>query len=217
MSATELPGAAQVLALLDDAAAARTLLELSAALARLTQRELAVVYVESQHALHAAALPFAQVLPPQATQWRALQPDEIEHGFKAQAARLRQLSARIALREAVQCTLRVTRGSLGQAAAELQPEYDLLLLAGSAPLSAAAPARPRRAPRLVLMRDDGEAAARAQRVAAQLAQSLHAVLEPVQRALLEPAAQSADLLVLPRGALDARQLGRLRCAVLLVG
>lgn len=215
MSSTPTPAAAQVLALLDDAAAARSLLEISAALARLMQRELSVVYVESQHALHAAALPFAQVLAPQAAQWRALQPGEIEQGFKAQAARLRQLSAHIALREAVHCTLRVTRGSLDQLAAELQAESDLLLLAGSAPLGAAAPSR--RAPRLVLVRDDDEAAARAQQVAVRLAQSLHAVLEPVQRALLEQAAHRADLLVLARGALDARQLARLRCPVLLVG
>lgn len=215
MSSIPTPAAAQVLALLDDAAAARSLLEISAALARLMQRELSVVYVESQHALHAAALPFAQVLAPQAAQWRALQPGEIEQGFKAQAARLRQLSAHIALREAVHCTLRVTRGSLDQMAAELQAESDLLLLAGSAPLGAAAPSR--RAPRLVLVRDDDEAAARAQQVAVRLAQSLHAVLEPVQRALLEQAAHRADLLVLARGALDARQLARLRCPVLLVG
>lgn len=214
MSATQ-AAAPQVLALLDDAAAGRALLEISAALARLMQRELSVVYVESQHALHAAALPFAQVLSPQAGQWRALQPGEIEQGFKAQAARLRQLSAHIALREAVHCTLRVTRGSLGQLAAELQAESDLLLRAGSAAYgAAAAPARP---PRLVLMRDGDEAAARARRVAAQLAQSLRAVLEPVPLALLEQAAHRADLLVLPRGVLDARQLARLRCAVLLVG
>lgn len=221
MSGTPSPAAPQVLALLDDAAAARTLLEISAALARLMQRELSVVYVESQHALHAAALPFAQVLAPQAAQWRALQPGEIEQGFKSQAARLRQLSAHIALREAVHCSLRVTRGSLGQLAAELQAESDLLLLAGSAPLGAAAAAtaaaHTRRAPRLVLLHDDDEAAARAQRVAARLAQSLHALLEPVQRALLEQAAHRADLLVLPRGLLDAHQLSRLRCPVLLVG
>lgn len=216
MNATPTPP--QVLALLDDAAAARTLLELSAALARLMQRELAVVYVESQHALHAAALPFAQVLAPQAQQWRTLQPGEIEQGFKAQAARLRELSARIALREAVHCTLRVTRGSLDQMAAELQAESDLLLLAASAPFRALAAApQARRAPLLVLLRDGGEAGARAQRVAAQLAQALHAVLEPVQRALLDQAAPRAELLVAPRGALDARQLARLRCPVLLVG
>lgn len=221
MSGTPTPAATrapQVLALLDDAAAGRTLLEMSAALARLMQRELSVVYVESQHALHAAALPFAQVLPPQATQWRALQPGEIEQGFKAQAARLRELSAHIALREAVHCTLRVMRGNLDQMATELQTESDLLLLARSAPfrMAGAAP-RARRQPVLVLMRDGGEAAARTQRVAAQLVQSLRGVLEPVQRALLEQAAQRADLLVLPRGALDARQLARLRCPVLLVG
>lgn len=218
MNGTPAPSAPQVLALLDDAAAARTLLEMSAALARLMQRELSVVYVESQHALHAAALPFAQVLAPQAAQWRALQPGEIEQGFKAQAARLRQLSEHIALREAVQCTLRVRRGSLGQLAAELQTESDLLLLAGNAPFSTAGEVpRQRRQTVLVSMRDDGDAAARAQRVAAQLARSLRAVLEPVQPALLEQAARHADLLVLPRGALDARQLARLRCPVLLVG
>ncbi len=216
------PAAApQVLALLDDAAAGAALLELSSALARLMQRELAVVYVESQHALHAAALPFAQVLSTHASSWQPLQPGDVEQGFRAQAARLRELSARVALRHAVACTLRVTRGSLAETAAALLAETDLLLLAG-APLPHASPAARRRP---VVLLAAGGAQPRVRQVAAQLAQAVAGLLVELDgdpaATLHTPAgsaaAAQADLLVLPRAALAAPQLARLRCPVLLVG
>lgn len=224
MNAAHADSAPQVLAVLDDVAAGAALLEMSSALARLMRRELAVVYVENQRALHAAALPFAQVLAAHAAQWRPLQPSEVERGFRAEAARLRELSSRIALRDAVQCSLRILRGSLGEAAAALQAESDLLLLAGAAPFRSGTVAR--RRPVVALIADDAQPSARARQVAAQLAQSLSGVLELAQgaaaAALLAPQdggsnPRHADLLVLPRGALDARQLAQLRCPVLLVG
>lgn len=210
----------QVVALLDDVAASTALLEISSALARLMQRDLSVVYVESQLALRAAALPFAQVLAAHASGWRPLQPGEVEQGFRAQAARLRELASRMALRHAVRCSLRVTRGSLGDAAADLQAGSDLLLLAGTPPFRPAV-APPRRRPVVTLIDDDGEAGQRARQVATQLAQSLSGVLQLAHgaAAAMQPggAGWHADLLVLPRGALDARRLARLQCPVLLVG
>lgn len=212
--------APQVVALLDDVAASAALLEISSALARLMQRDLSVVYVESQLAVHAAALPFAQVLAAHASAWRPLQPGEVEQGFRAQAARLRELASRTALRNAVRCSLRVTRGSLGEAVADLQAESDLLLLAGAPPLRLGTAPAPRRHPVVALLGDGGEAGQRAHQVAAQLAQSLSGVLHPMQGAaatLAGAAGLHADLLVLPRGALDARRLAQLHCPVLLVG
>lgn len=227
MSAAEAGRSApQVLAVLDDVAAGAALLEMSSALARLMRRELAVVYVENQRALHAAALPFAQVLAAHAAQWRPLQPGEVEQGFRAEAARLRELSSRIALRDAVHCSVRIQRGSLGEAAVALQAESDLLLLAGTAPFRSRVAVTARRRPVVALIADDTLPSERARQVATQLAQSLSGVLELAQgaaaAALLAPqdggsTLRHADLLVLPRGALDARQLSQLRCPVLLVG
>lgn len=211
----------QVVALLDDVAASVALLEISSALARLMQRDLSVVYVESQLALRAAALPFAQVLAAHASGWRPLQPGEVEQGFRAQAARLRELASRMALRHAVRCSLRVTRGTLGDTATELQAGSDLLLLAGAPPFRPAVAPPRRRQPVVTLIDDDGEAGQRARQVATQLAQSLSGVLQLAHgaAAAMRPGGVGwhADLLVLPRGALDAHQLARLQCPVLLVG
>jgi hypothetical protein len=218
----------QVLALLDDVAASATLLEMSAALARMTQRDLAVVYVESSRALVAAALPFTQVLPPTGAQWVPLHAGDVEQGFRAQAARLRELTARIAARDALQCSLRVVRGSLGNAAVELQAESDLLLLGFAAPYGTGAgmPSPRRRRPVVAVVGDGGEAEQRARQVAAQLAQWLAGVLDTARgeaaaawlaRQGRAGTATDADLLVLPRGPLDPGLLARLRCPVLLVG
>lgn len=215
-----------VLALLDDVACGAALLEISSALARLTRRELAVVYVENQRALHAAALPFAQVLAAHAAQWRPLQASEVEQGFRTQAARLRELVSRIALRDAVHCTLSIQRGSLGDAAAAMQAETDLLLLAGAAPFRPSTAPVARRRPVVALIAGDAAPDPRAQQVATELAQALSGVLELARgtaaAALLQPgvaggATLRADLLVMPRGALDAQRLAQLHCPVLLVG
>jgi hypothetical protein len=218
----------QVLALLDDVAASATLLQMSSALARMTQRDLSVVYVESARALVAAALPFTQVLARTGAQWVPLHAGDVEQGFRAQAARLRELTARIASRDALHCSLRVVRGSLGDTAVELQAESDLLLLAGAAPFGpgvGALPAR-RRRPVVAVVGDGGEAEQRAWQVATELAQSLAGVLDTARgeaaaawlaRQGRAGTATDADLLVLPRRRLDAGLLARLRCPVLLVG
>lgn len=219
---------AHVLALLDDVAASAALLEMSSALARVTQRDLAVVYVESARALVAAALPFTQVLPPTGARWVPLHAGDVEQGFRAQAARLRELTARIASRDALHCSLRVVRGSLGDTAAELQAESDLLLLACAPPYGPGAGVTTprRRRPVVAVVGDGGEAEQRARQVATQLAQSLAGVLDTARSEAVAAwldrqgrvgTATDADLLVLPRRLLDPGLLARLRCPVLLVG
>jgi len=209
-----------VLALLDDAGAGAVLLEISSALARTMQRELSVVFVESAPSLRAATLPFAQVLPASGKQWRPLQPGDVEQGFRAHAARLRDLAARYAMRDAVAWSLRVVRGSLPDAALDLGAGTDLLLLAQAPPLRITA-ARAR--PRISVLGDGDDGGQRARQVAMKLATALSAAVEVARddaRALapatLEQLAR-CDLLVLPRGRLDAHALARLRCPVLLVG
>lgn len=209
-----------VLALLDDAGAGAALLEISSALARTMQRELSVVFVESTRSLRAATLPFAQVLPASGSQWRPLQPGDVEQGFRAHAARLRDLAARYAMRDAVAWSLRVVRGSLPDAALELSAGADLLLLAHAPALRVPA-ARTR--PRISVLGDGDAADQRARQVATRLAAALSTAVEVARadaRALAPHALEQlarCDLLVLPRGRLDAHTLARLRCPVLLVG
>jgi hypothetical protein len=221
--------APQVMALLDDAAAGASLLELSSALARMLQRDLSVVYVENAGSLVAAALPFTQVLPLGGAAWVPLQAADVEQGFRAHAARLRELTERIALRDALHCSLRVIRGSLCEAALDLQRESDLMLLAKHPPVptphaSASRPAR--RRPVVTVLRNDSDASRRALAIATQLARALTGVLDTA-RSDAAPALFGAaghpgsgpwpDVLVLPRAPLDANMLERLRCPVLLVG
>jgi hypothetical protein len=221
--------AAQVLALLDDAACGAALLELASPLARVLQRELSVVYVESARSLVAAALPCTQVLAHSGLQWMPLQPGDVEQGFRAHEARLRELTARIALRDALHWSLRVVRGNLGEAAARLQSESDLLLLAHAPPLqprsSRTAP-QPRRPPVVATLGDGDDASRRALQVATQLARALQGVvqvahIDTVARLPEQPdrlrALAHCDVLVLPRATLDAVTLALLRCPVLLVG
>jgi len=221
--------AAQVLALLDDAASGAALLELASPLARALRRELSVVYVESTRSLVAAALPFAQVLAPSGHQWMPLQEGDVEQGFRAHVARLRQLTARVALRDALHWSLRVMRGEIAEAASRLQSESDLLLLAGGTPLpSRAAVALPpvRRRPVVATLGDGDEASQRAMRVATQLAEALAGAVQTAHldrgaRLLDQPerlrALARCDVIVLPRTALDLGAVSLLRCPVLLVG
>jgi len=224
-----------VLAVLDDAAAGEVLLELSCALARTLQRELTLVYVESAQSLVAAALPITQVLPHAGLAWQPLRPQDVEQGFRAHAARLRELAARIALPDAVRWSLRVMRGELPSAARDLSSESDLLFLAAAPSLKPPAPARgrPARPRRVVAVAggagEGGEASRHALAVARQLAQALAAELETMPPdatvrlaggAGLPDAAVRPDVLVLPRTPLGpgARSaLLRLRLPVLLVG
>jgi hypothetical protein len=221
--------ASQVLALLDDAAAGAAVLELSSALARAMQRELSVVYVESARARVAAALPFTQVLRHGSARWVPLQPGDVEQGFRAHARRLRELTARVALRDTLKWSLRVMRGSLGDVAIDLRPESDLLLVAATPPIEAPGRSGPRKVPRRPVVRvlgGDTEDSGRALGVATQLAQALAGVLDAVPyEAVAKWAGQAArreslaraDVLVLPRAPVDATLLAQLRCPVLLVG
>jgi hypothetical protein len=225
------PGTAvsQVLAVLDDAAAGSAALELSSALARTLRRGLSVVYVESASSLGAAALPFTQVLSHSGSAWVPLLEADVERGFRAHAARLRQIAERVALRDALSWSLRVVRGSLPGAAIDLYPESDLLLLAARPspwpPGEGLAGPRIRR-PVVAVVTEGSEAGQRALAIATRLAQALAAVLETRRVDLaadpVEPAATFAtlarsDVLVLPRALVDAVALAKLRCPVLLVG
>lgn len=122
--------ARRVLVLLDDTAAATAAIELSSLVARQVQRPLEVVYIESASALRAAALPLARVLAP-GGDWAPLAPQDVERGYALQAARLRALTERIALRDSVCWSMRVVRGALAQAALELRAQSDLVLVGGA--------------------------------------------------------------------------------------
>ncbi len=223
------PRTAQVLAVLDGAAAGAVAIELSSTLAHALQRDLGLVYVESARALVAAALPFTQALAHAGSPWVPLTTQAVEQGFRADAARLRALAARIAVRHAVSWSLRVTRGTLSEAAADLGAESDLLLLASSPPPGPpgfGAMGQARRRAVVTFVADGGEAGERARGVAARLAQALTGVVETVHLdAELKPLALAgtvapltrSDVLVLARDRLEPGILALLRCAVLLVG
>jgi hypothetical protein len=212
------------------AASVLVVLELSAALAQALRRELGLVYVESAQALVAAALPSTRVLPFAGAAWRPLSRADVEQGFRAQAERLREAAARIAVRREVRWSMRTVRGELAIAVAGLAAETDLLLLAGA--LSGFEPARPRgaaraRRPVVAVPVVAGASGARALEVATQLAQALAGVVDTSGEAATWPypgagdairaASARCDLLVLPREGLDPRRLAGLRCPVLLVG
>lgn len=216
------PAAASVvLALLDDAATAATLVEWSATLARALQRELSLVYVESARSLVAASLPFTRVLAPGRAQWQPFEPADIEQGFRVQAARLRELAARIAGRDALHWSLRTTRGDLAEAAARLGAEADLLLLPpplGFGPTLGAPPSSaPRHRPTLLVLAEAAPQPPRALQVARLLAQALRGTVEVATPGSDRIVAARADLIVLSRLPDEPAQLARLRCPVLRVG
>lgn len=221
--------ASRVLALLDDAAAGATALELSSALAQTLQRELAVVYVESTASLVAAGLPLAQVLRHAGMPWRAFSPQDVEQGFRAHAARLRAMAARIAAGRSVNWSLQVIRGSLVDAVVDLSTDADLLLLAGHPPQMppvVGAARRARRRPVVAVVSEGSAAGERAQHIATQLAQALAGVVESTRVDSAEQLVGSAgrlaslarcEVLVMPRTPLDRGALALLRGPVLLVG
>jgi hypothetical protein len=219
----------QVLALLDDAAAGDAVLELSSALAHAQQRELVVVYIESAPSIGAAALPFTRVLSQASAQWLPFSPDDVERGFRAQAARLRVMAERIALRRSVGWSLRVMRGTLASAATSVRDESDLVLLAGASTLQPPSPPGARKPVRrpLVTVAATGDAAgAHAVDVATELARALGGAVQTLRldappSLARDPQALAAlarsDLLVLARPALGPGMFAGLRCPVLLVG
>jgi hypothetical protein len=220
---------AQVLALLDDAASGTALLELASPLARMLQRELSVIYVESSRSMVAAALPFTRVLAHSGLQWMPLHPGDVEQGFRAHQARLRQLTQRVALRDALHWSLRVVRGNLSETAERLRAESDLLLLAHApspGPRTAYAAQQPRRRLLVVAAGERDDASQRALQVATKLARVLDGVVQiaridrsgPISgpHGLLDALGQ-CDLLVLPHATLDCVAMALLRCPVLLVG
>lgn len=226
--ATAAASGRQVLALLDDAAAAGTLLELSSALARLLRRELSLVYVESSRSLVAAALPLTQVLTPSSQQWRPLSPQDVEQGFRVQAQRLQTMLAQVGSRDDLRCSLQVVRGSLHEAALGFSAEADLVLLAPppTPGMAGAAPVARRRR-RITALGSGAGPAPRVLQVARQLAQALAGTVEVAPWAADDALSAApggppnllahAEVLVLPRAPLDPALLARLRCPLVLVG
>jgi hypothetical protein len=238
----------RLLALLDDDAPAAPLIELSSALARHLGRPLEVVYVESAAALLAAALPGSRVLAAGAAQWRPLATDEVERAFRSRAARLQALLDRLAGQPALEvCALRVVRGALQQAAFDLQPRSDLMLVRGiegvagigrpgavarSGSTRPAAPPgrRPagddaaasagRRGRLVAVVADESAAGRQARQVAGLVARALEVRLIE-QRAGDAPKlafdALHCELLVLPRSRAGPALIARLRQPALLVG
>ncbi len=222
-------GNGPVLAVLEDCAAGAGLLECSAALARAFGRELAVVHVQSTLALQAAALPQTLALAHAGAPWAPFAPEDVERGWRAQAARLQALAAPIALRHALRWSLRTVRGEPGAVARGLLRETDLLFL--GAPRPASSFRRQRRSPPAVLaVVDDGSTAARhAADIAVRLVAALHAPWQlrtlvagneaDLDQLLRQPPV--ADALVLPRhwASTPTRwaRLSRLGCPVLLIG
>jgi hypothetical protein len=211
MSETALPA---LHAMLDDMAAGGALIDCAAGLAHLLQRPLALVYVENTLALHAAALPQTQALAHAGAAWAPFAPEDVERGWRAQAARLRNLAGTITLRHAVPWSLRTVRGSWPGAALELVQQTDLLFVG----TQRVAP----RPARTVLLLDDGSAAAaRGRQVATELARSLHARLEVLpwpdgDEAALSQQAGTAATCVLPREHATAARLRQPPCTLLLV-
>lgn len=214
----------QVLALLDDAAAAADVIELSSTLAQRLQCPLEVVYVESVPALTAAALPFTRVLAAGGMQWQPFAPRDVESGYRAQAARVRELAARVTTRRSVRWSLRTVRGALAQAIVELHAEADLMVVATAAlraPLAAPRGARPRRPAAVTVVTDDSPQGRQAQQLAQQVAQALDGVLT-VRHAAGAAAAAAArdrhcDLVVLPRALVAPGVLATLERPALIVG
>jgi hypothetical protein len=191
------------------------------------QRDLAVVYVESQSALSAAALPVTRVLAHAGAQWTPFAPQDVERGYRAQAARLRELIAQLPPRYAARCSMRVTRGALQQTALELLAQTDLILvgsMSSAAALSLREPARTR-GRRVVTALTDGTARGDAAvSLARQVAAELKAVVHVARFGSGTTAGASTlaesmrcDLLVAPRALLDAQTMARLACATLIIG
>lgn len=204
---------AQVLAVLDEASAAASVLEYSTALAHLLRCGLQLVYVESAAALAAAELSATRVLGHATARWAPFAPPDIERAWRAEALRLRTLAERASQSKAVPWTLRVTRGALGDAALTLLADADLLLVGAGArafTLARRAGARP-----VIAVRDDGGPAGQdAAHIAAQLCQSLNARLVE-----LPPDAECGsgiDLLIVPATLATPRMLATTAAPVLLV-
>ena len=218
------PGTRQVLVLLDDAAAGERLLAMSSALAQALKRDLGLVFVENSRSLAAAALPFTQVLSQPGSGWVPLSTQDVEQGFRAHAARLRNLAQRIAPQRQVDWSLRVVRGDLDAAVASLGVESDLLLLSALQGIEAP-PSPARRTTVVAVARHTDAAAQRAEAVAAVLVRALDGMLNTLQEPGLAhafaanrlPAHTEPDILVLPRVLLSPRLLAERRCPLLLVG
>lgn len=218
MNAARPDVAGEVLAVFDDAAASALVLEWSVMLARVTRRDLAVVYVESAVALQAAALPITQVLSHAGAAWAPFGPRDLERGYRIQAERLRTQAEQVARRHAVRCSLRTARGAPAQAALSLAEDAALVLLGGTRP-RAAAPGRA--VPQVLLLLDASTPAAPLRALTQALAHGMGgSCTERCVAAEQLPATLAevrADLVVLPRHLAGREVLAASRQALLIVG
>jgi hypothetical protein len=209
----------EVLAVLDDATAGKSMLEWSGMLAQAVRGDLAVVYVESTLALRAAALPITRVLSHLGGEWVAFDASDVERGYRAQAERLRAQVERVAARHAVRCSLRTARGALVQQALAVADASALVLVAPT--VRWPSPTRTPGPPRVLVLLEPGVTAERARRLAHELGRRLSGrcserTVEPsALGAALDEA--SADLIVLPLALAEPVAVARARQPVLLVG
>jgi len=207
----------KVLAVLGDTRAGARLIACSVALAWQRRSALELVYVESEAALAAAALPFCLTLAHAGAAWSAFAPPDVERGFRAQMARLQSIAERAAAVHAVGWSLRRMRAAfVPDAALELLPLAPLVLAAPalSALVSAGNVAI---APRRVTVALTGSDTALDERCL-QAARDAGAVaLRRVQAVRLgELQGLDGDLLVLPQSLATRALLAGARVPVLLV-
>lgn len=211
-------GTREVLVVFDDQAASTLVLEWSSMLARVTRRDLAVVYVESTIALRAAALPMTQVLAHAGASWAPFDPGDLERAYRVQAERLRARAEQVARRHAVRCSLRTARGAPAQAALMLAGETALVLLGVAGPRrSEAGPA----SPRVLLLLDEKTPSVPLRALAQDVARSIGGTCTERRVDAKQMGAAladvQADLVVLPRHLAEPSTLAVARQPLLIVG
>jgi len=210
--------AGDVLVVLDDTSAAAGVLEMSSVLAQLERRALRIVYVESAAALQASTLPFTRVLAHAGSTWEPLEPQDVERGWRAHAARLRQLAAHASSSRAVHWSMDVRRGALNETALALSADSDRMLVGSASTSFTLVGKRPQRT--VIAAVDVGGAnGEQVVRTATALARALGARLQlrPIDRARPQDVRlDDADLVVLPSAALTRHLVATLRVPMLLV-
>jgi hypothetical protein len=120
--------AARIVLGLECGRAEEAALEAALALAAGMGSELAALFVEDERLMRLAALPFGQEIGRTSALLRTLGREQIEHGFQAEAGRLRRMLADAAGSLALKWTLDVARGDLMVVSLERLGPDDLLVV-----------------------------------------------------------------------------------------
>lgn len=104
-----------ILVAVDASAASLLALELAADLAAALRTSLAGLYVEEEHLLHAAGLPFVREVRSQSAQVAPFTADDLERYWRAVAAEARSALTRAAQARRIAFTFQVVRGRAAQA------------------------------------------------------------------------------------------------------